>query len=54
MEKLKAIPHSTISKVRTNPSSSGLMYEKFGKSTDIKDYSDREISEMILGIYRDK
>lgn len=53
MEKLKTIQKSRINRVRNFPSESGLPFEKYGKSENINDYTEREISEMILGIYKD-
>lgn len=53
MEKLRPIQKSMINKVRNNPSQSGLHFQEYGKSENILDYSEREISEMILGIYKD-
>ncbi|MGE8536197.1 MAG: hypothetical protein ACN6OJ_16530 [Chryseobacterium sp.] len=54
MEKIKKIEKSRINKVYKNPESSGLAYKAWGKSENINDYSEREINEMILGIYRTK
>lgn len=54
MEKIRTIEKSKISKVYKNPESSGLAYKIHGKSENINDYSEREINEMILGIYRSK
>lgn len=54
MEKIKKIEKSRIEKVYKNPDNSGLAYKSYGKYENIIDYSEREISEMILGIYRDK
>ena len=53
MEKLKTIQKSRINRVRNYPSESGLPFEKYGKSENIKDYTEREIMEMIFGIYKD-
>lgn len=53
MEKIKELPKSIINKVRKNPDKSGLAFKKYGKSPNIQDYSDREITEMIHGIYKD-
>ena len=53
MEKLKTIPKSRINRIKNFPSDSGLAFQKFGKSKNIKDYTEREISEKILGIYKD-
>lgn len=53
MEKLKTIQKSRINRVRNFPSKSGLSFEKYGKSENINDYTEREISEMLLGIYKD-
>lgn len=54
MEKLKTIPQYRINKVKTSPDQSGLTFKEHGKSSNINDYTDREISEMLFGIYRDK
>lgn len=53
MEELKKIQKSKINRVVNFPTESGLAFEKYGKSLNIKDYSEREISEMIFGIYKD-
>lgn len=53
MEKIKKIEKSKINKVYNRPDQSGLMYKLYGKSVNIDDYSEREINEMLLGIYRD-
>jgi len=52
MEKLRTIPQSTINKFRRNLKKSGLAYLEYGKYSDINEYTDREIMEMIYGIYR--
>lgn len=54
MEKIKNIPQLTIRKIRRAPSDSGLHFKMFGRSTELSEYSDREITEMIYGIYKDK
>jgi hypothetical protein len=54
IEKLKTIPQGIINRVRNYPIESGLAFQKFGKYSDIKQYSDREITEMIYGLYTDK
>lgn len=53
MEKLRSISKTAINKVRNSPLESGIEFKKFGKYSDIKEYSDREITEMIYGIYKD-
>lgn len=53
MEQLKTIPQALINKVRKSPIDSGLAFQQHGKYSDIKNYSDREITEMIYGIYTD-
>lgn len=53
MEKLKPIKKSRIDRIKYSPSKSGLAYKDYGRSENILDYSDREISEMIYGIYKD-
>ncbi len=50
---MKSVPKSYITKVRNFPDDSGLAYEKYGKSNNIRNYTDLEILEMINGIYRD-
>lgn len=52
MEKLKSTSKSRINKIRKFPADSCLAFEKYGKSEDIMDYTEREISEMMLGIYK--
>ncbi|MFV0265797.1 MAG: hypothetical protein ACK5HT_01550 [Draconibacterium sp.] len=52
MEKLRTIPQSTINKIRRNPKNSGLAYLEYGRYSEINEYSDREITEMIYGIYQ--
>ncbi|WP_321296613.1 hypothetical protein [Marinifilum fragile] len=54
MEKLKVVPNSTVNKIRNNPDNYGLSYHDFGKSSNIVDYSEREIIEMFYGIYKDQ
>jgi hypothetical protein len=54
MENLKNIDTNFINKVRNAPSKSGLLFEKYGKSSNINNYSDREIIEMVYGLYIDK
>lgn len=53
MEKIKTFQRYELNRIRKNSSDSGLEYEKFGRSSNIMDYSDREINEMILGVYKD-
>lgn len=53
MEKIRTFQQYELNKIRKNVKGSGLQFEKFGRSSNIMDYSDREINEMILGIYRD-
>ncbi|WP_272151864.1 hypothetical protein [Tenacibaculum aiptasiae] len=53
MEKLKSIPKSRINKIRKSENNGGLNFKELGKSENIEDYSDREITEMIYGIYKD-
>jgi len=54
MERLRNIELSIINKARQSPSSSGLAFQKFGVHEEIKKYSDREITEMHYGIYKDR
>lgn len=51
MERIRKIPQPRINEVRKAPKTSGLAFEMYGKHSDIKMYSDREISEMLYGIY---
>lgn len=53
MEKIRTFQQHELNKIRKNPRDSGLEFERFGRSIDIKDYSDRELNEMLLGIYKD-
>ncbi|MEO5991385.1 MAG: hypothetical protein ABIP68_07080 [Ferruginibacter sp.] len=54
MKTLKKIDKSRINKVRDEPNKSGLLFEKYGKSPNISEYTDREITEMVYGLYVDK
>lgn len=54
MENLKKIDKSYINKVRNAPNKSGLLFEKYGKSSNVNDYTDREITEMVYGLYTEK
>lgn len=54
MEKLKKIDKSYLNKVRNAPNKSGLVFDQYGKSPNINDYTDREITEMVYGLYIDK
>ena len=51
---IKKARKEVINRIRINPENSNLRFKDFGKSNDIKDYSDDEISEMNHGIYRSK
>jgi hypothetical protein len=53
MEKIRTFQRHELNKIRKQSTDSGLEFEKFGRSSNIMDYSDRELNEMILGIYRD-
>ncbi|MDQ1150557.1 hypothetical protein [Sphingobacterium zeae] len=53
MEKIKTFQQHELNRIRKNWSNSGLAFEKLGRSSNISDYSDREINEMLLGIYKD-
>ena len=53
MEKIKTFQQYELNRVRKHWKENSLEFEKFGRSTNIQDYSDRELNEMILGIYRD-
>ncbi|MBA5630339.1 hypothetical protein [Moheibacter lacus] len=53
METIKKVRKELIDKVYKNRGSF-LALEKFGRSKNISDYSEEEINEMILGIYRHK
>lgn len=52
MEKLRQIPKYRINKIRKAPEQNGLIFRSHGKSSDINDYTDREIIEMLYGIYK--
>ena len=54
MKKIKSIEKSRINKIYKYPESSGLAFKIYGKSQNINDYSEMEINEMILGIYKKK
>lgn len=49
MSILKRKSQVLIDKTRKNPN--GLKFEEYGKSTQIYDYSENEISEMLFGVY---
>lgn len=51
---IKKVRKEVINRIRKNSENSNLRFKDFGKSTDIKDYSDDEISEMFHGIYKSK
>jgi hypothetical protein len=53
MEKIKTFQQHELNRIRKNWSDSGLAFEKLGRSSNIADYSDREINEMLLGVYKD-
>ncbi|WP_312792967.1 hypothetical protein [Sphingobacterium sp.] len=53
MEKIKTFQQHELNRIRKHWNESGLAFEKFGKSSNVLDYSDREINEMLLGIYKD-
>lgn len=53
MEIKKKLSQSIINKIRNSPTTCGLAFEYYGKSSNIKDYSDKEITEMKYGIYKD-
>ncbi len=50
----KKINQQHINKVRKAPKKYGLLFEEYGKSSNIDDYTDTEISEMIYGAYEHK
>lgn len=52
MEKLKTIEKSRINRIYSSPEKSSLLYLDYGKSKNINDYSEREITEMLHGIYK--
>lgn len=54
MRNIKKVQKSIINKIYKNPNSSGLSYDIYGKYNSIKEYSEDEINEMYLGIYRHK
>ena len=53
MEKIKTFQQHELNRIRKHWNDSGLAFEKLGRSSNISDYSDREINEMLLGIYKD-
>lgn len=53
MEKIRSVKKTQINQVRNHPDKSGLRFVDYGKSPDIEDYSEREIAEMLLGVYKD-
>ncbi|SPZ94893.1 Uncharacterised protein [Sphingobacterium multivorum] len=53
MEKIKTFQQHELNRIRKNWSESDLAFEKLGRSSNISDYSDREINEMLLGVYKD-
>ncbi len=53
MEKIKTFQQHELNRIRKHWNDSGLAFEKLGRSANILDYSDREINEMLLGIYKD-
>jgi len=52
MSLLKTKPKALIDKARRNPN--GIKFEEYGKSKEIYDYSENEISEMLFGVYTHK
>jgi len=54
MKKFAKIDLEKISKIRSNPDKSPIVYKTHGKSLNIDDYSDAEIHEMLWGIYKEK
>jgi hypothetical protein len=52
MSRLKTKPTAIINKTRNNPR--GLKYIEFGKSKNIYDYNEEEISQMLFGVYTHK
>lgn len=48
---LKLARPSVIRSVYKNPENWGLKYKEYGKSENIKDYSEEEVSEMLKGVY---
>jgi len=51
---MKKVRKEVINRIRKNPENSNLKFKDFGKSNDIEEYSDDEISEMFYGIYKSK
>ena len=45
---------NVITKVYNHPENYGLRYKEYGHSENIKDYSTREISQMLKGVYLHK
>jgi len=54
MNEIKTLTKSKLDKIKNNPESSGLAYKLYGRSKNILDYTDKEISEMAFGIYLHK
>ncbi|WP_294733540.1 hypothetical protein [uncultured Flavobacterium sp.] len=52
MNFLKTKSQKIIDSVRNNPDKFGLKFREFGKSTNIRDYSDDDINEMLYGVYK--
>lgn len=48
---IKLAGQSIIKSVYKHPENWGLMYKEYGKSENIKDYSEEEVSEMLKGVY---
>lgn len=51
---LKRKPITEINKVKRYPERSGLKFEEYGKSKEISDYTQEEISDMLQGVYNHK
>jgi hypothetical protein len=50
---IKKVRIGIINQIRRSPEKSDLRYIDYGKSSDIEQYSEEEIVEMIYGIYKD-
>ncbi len=53
-ENIKLLNNTKINDIRYHGKDKGLLYKEYGRFSDIKAYTDQEISEMYYGIYKDK
>jgi hypothetical protein len=54
MQEIKPLPAGTIKKIRNLAERSGIKYKLYGKHLEINKYTDRELTEMYYGIFKDK